>query len=304
MSKLESKASRPHEDPDFFRTAVNFTAKVTAFAPRLIKKDYFCTLLLEYLAAADAALVFKGGTCLAKVHAGFYGLSEDLDFVIPLWATVSRSERSKRAAAIKEGVTTLPRHLPVFHVVEPLRGANNSTQYNAVVGYASLSAGREETIKVEVALREPLLMSTVTGPARTILIDPNSDAPLVPSVTVRCISKMEAFAEKFRAALSRREAAIRDFYDIDYAVRRLNLRPQDGKLIELVRLKLAAPGNDPADVSATRLALLRPQVESQLRPVLRAADFAEFDLDRAFAIVAAVAAAVSSAPRSPTWSAS
>ena len=74
---------RTHEDPVLFREAVNFTAAQTRFLPRLIEKDYFCTVLLNYLAAADDTLIFKGGTCLAKVHAEFYRLSEDLDFVIP-----------------------------------------------------------------------------------------------------------------------------------------------------------------------------------------------------------------------------
>lgn len=35
-------------------------------------------------------------------------------------------------------------------------------------------------------------------------------------VMLPCISKIEAFAEKFRAAMTRREVAIRDFYDIDH----------------------------------------------------------------------------------------
>jgi predicted nucleotidyltransferase component of viral defense system len=39
--------------------------------------------LLEYFADRASTLVFKGGTCLAKVHAGFYRLSEYLDFTIP-----------------------------------------------------------------------------------------------------------------------------------------------------------------------------------------------------------------------------
>ena len=131
---------RAHEDTALFREAVNFTAAQTRFLPRLIEKDYFCTVLLNYLAAADDAWVFKGGTCLAKVHAEFYRLSEDLDFAIP-------------------------------------------TPVNAT---------------------------------RVV-----------------------------RRALSRREVAIRDFYDIDYAVRRLDLRPLEPVLIELVRQKLAVPGNDP-----------------------------------------------------------
>ncbi len=62
--------------------------------------------------------------------------------------------------------------------------------------------------------------------------------------------------------------------------------------VGFVREKLAVAGNDPVDVSAARLAALRPQVEAQLRPVLRTRDFAEFDLERAFATVARVAAAL------------
>jgi len=112
---------------------------------------------------------------------------------------------------------------------------------------------------------------------------------MIPQVVFPCISRMEAFAEKFRAAVSRRDVAIRDFYDIDYAVRRLDLRPQDPALIELVRQKLAVPGNGPADVSGSRLAALRQQLEPELKPVLRSKDFAEFDLERAFRIVVEIA---------------
>ncbi len=69
-----------HEDETLFREAVNFTAARTGFGQRLIEKDYFCTVLLAYLAEhGGGPLVFKGGTCLAKVHADFYRLSEDLD---------------------------------------------------------------------------------------------------------------------------------------------------------------------------------------------------------------------------------
>jgi hypothetical protein len=103
---------------------------------------------------------------------------------------------------------------------------------------------------------------------------------------------MEAMAEKFRAALSRREAAIRDFFDIDYAVRRLDLHPRDTSFIQLIRQKLDVPGNDPVDVSRDRLKTLRQQVEPRLKPVLRAGDFVDFELDRAFNIVADAAAMV------------
>jgi predicted nucleotidyltransferase component of viral defense system len=290
MTRPDPFTARVHEDPGLFREAVNFTAAQTGFLPRLIEKDYFCTVLLEYLAKEDAALVFKGGTCLAKVHAEFFRLSEDLDFVIPVPADAARSQRSAQASGLKEAVGALARQLPVFRVAQALTGANSSRQYIASARYDSLLSRQEETIKLEVGLREPLLSPAVNGSARTLLLDPVSGRPMLAPVSVRCISRTEAFAEKFRAALSRREAAIRDFYDIDYAVRKLGVQPHEAELVAMVKRKLAIPGNDPADVSAPRLAVLRQQLEAQLKPVLRAGDFAGFDLDRSFDIVADMAA--------------
>ena len=87
------------EAPDDLRAAVAFTAETTGFLPRLIEKDYFCSVVLEALAEADAGLVFKGGTCLAKVHAGFFRMSEDLDFTIPIDASASRAHRRRAVAA-------------------------------------------------------------------------------------------------------------------------------------------------------------------------------------------------------------
>jgi predicted nucleotidyltransferase component of viral defense system len=274
---------------ELFREALGFTRQRTGFPERLIEKDYVCTVLLELLNSAHDGLVFKGGTCLAKVHADFYRLSEDLDFVIPLPIDTPRSTRSSQAKGLKPLVAALPNRIPFVRVIEPLTGANNSTQYRAAIGYASAIGGREETIKIEVGLREPLMLSKVKGDAKTIVLDPVSGEPLVSTKTVRCIAKAEAFAEKFRAALSRREAAVRDFFDLDYAVRRLGLDPHDDRIIRLVRRKLAVPGNDPPDVSASRLAILRRQLDSELRSVLRDRDFREFDLERAFRLVADMA---------------
>ena len=150
MKRTESTGIRLHEDPVLFRESVNFTAAETAFTPRLIEKDYFCTVLLEYLAKMSDALVFKGGTCLAKVHANFYRLSEDLDFVIPMPTDAMRAERSTKAAGLKDAIALLTRQNSVFRVAQLLTGANKSTQYIAIVGYASLLSRQEETIKIEV----------------------------------------------------------------------------------------------------------------------------------------------------------
>jgi predicted nucleotidyltransferase component of viral defense system len=59
-----------HDDPQRFREALTLTEAQSGFNARLIEKDYYCSLILRDLAALFAqGLVFKGGTCLSKVHA-------------------------------------------------------------------------------------------------------------------------------------------------------------------------------------------------------------------------------------------
>lgn len=293
MSKVEPPAIRVHEDAELFREAVRFTAAESGFVPRLIEKDYFCTVLLAYLSgAAGDELVFKGGTCLAKVHSELYRLSEDLDYAISVPVDTSRTERSQRVDGVKSALSGLKKTIPAYRVVDALKGANQSKQYIAVVEYKSLLNQQEETIKIEISLREPLLMPAVVSQARTLLLSPLTSRAMVSPIPVSSIAKTEALAEKFRAALPRREPAVRDFYDIDHAVRKGGLRTDEGELIGQVKQKLTVPGNEPVNVSQQQLAVLWRQLEPQLRPVLREQDFAEFDLDRAFKIVTDMAKAV------------
>ena len=88
---MDSSQPHYHEDGAAFRGALEFTASLTGFSARLIEKDYFCSLLLrDFAPLFQASLIFKGGTCLSKVYADFYRLSEDLDFVIPMPEKASR----------------------------------------------------------------------------------------------------------------------------------------------------------------------------------------------------------------------
>jgi hypothetical protein len=118
-----------------------------------------------------------------------------------------------------------------------------------------------------------------------MLVKPFRNEPVIEPVPVNALSMREAYAEKFRAALTRREPAIRDFYDIDYAIRHGKLNLTDPKLLELLQQKLAVPGNESIDISGEKLSALITQLETRLKPVLREADYNSFDLDRAFDIV-------------------
>lgn len=276
-----------HENTEPFREAINFTESNTGFSARLIEKDYYCSLVLRDLAEAfQQGLVFKGGTCLSKVHSDFYRLSEDLDFVISMETNASRSVCRKRIAPLKDLFMGLPGRLPCFHVDEVLSGSNISKQYIGRLSYRSVVTGRAEFLRVEVGLREPVLDSVEHKPAQAMLTDPLRIRPVLEPISVSVLSFREIYAEKFRAAMTRRDPAIRDYYDINYAVRSGKLDPSDDKLLELLRHKLAVPGNKPVDVSNERFAALQQQLEPQLKPVLRTNDFERFDLGRAFEVVA------------------
>lgn len=283
------KVLNVHQDSVLFREAISYTVNATGFRREQLEKDYYCSVVLSYLyMEEDHSMVFKGGTCLSKVYADFYRLSEDLDFTISLSPLASRSLRRKAIDPIKELVSKIPKTLYGVSLSGEFKGFNNSTQYAVEVVYHSIFTGQAEKIKLEIGLREILLDAPKREKTRTLLFEPLKGQPLVPEFIVTCVSLKEAFSEKIRAALTRKDTAIRDFYDVDYAVRKMNLNLNEKQLLEFVEKKLAVPGNDPVDITVARKEMLRRQLETELKPILREKDFQQFDLDRAFNLVAQI----------------
>ena len=273
-----------------FKDAIIYTSKQTGFPARLIEKDYFCSLVLDYLYSYDdTALVFKGGTCLSKVYTDFYRMSEDLDFTIPTPSGTSRTLRRNSIKNFKQRISNIYKALPVFKVSREPRGANVSTQYIAEVSYTSVVSGGSANIKIEVGLREPLIDEAVVKNAKTLLYDPFTDQSVVPPISVKCFSVEELYAEKARAALTRLNPAIRDIYDLDYAMQNNVIDITDNRLLGFLQQKLAVDGTGKIDVSDTKKQELIIQVETELRSVLRAKDFDSFNLDRAYNMLIQVA---------------
>jgi predicted nucleotidyltransferase component of viral defense system len=280
-----------HEDSRRFRDALTRTAVETGFSERLIEKDYYCSVLLKDLEVLfGQGLVFKGGTCLSKVHAEFFRLSEDLDFGMSVKPDASRKTCRETAKPIKEHIAAIASRLPFFSEVVALIGQNNNKQYNGKLAYRSLVTGEYESIKIEISLREEVLLPSEQVAAKTMLIDPNTNAPVLTPVAVRALSLREAYAEKTRAALTRRDPAIRDFFDIDNAVRKGLLDHVAPEFLGLVSQKLVLT-QDPVDTSTQRIEVLRRQIETQLKPVLRTTDYEGFDLDRVVALLLEVVSA-------------
>jgi len=280
-----------HLDIAAFRAAVERTAHDFDFRPVLVEKDYFCSLLLEAVAPVKAAWIFKGGTCLSKIFADFYRLSEDLDFCIPVQETATRTQRRRLIDPAKKIVDALPERVAGVEIEDPLSGRNVSTQYVAAARYKSVITGDWEKVKIEIALREPLFRPAVTGNARTLARNVFTGVDLVPPFPVRVIDLTEALSEKVRAALTRLEPAIRDFFDLQYALDHLDLRLDEPDFLDLLRKKLAIPGTGPIQLTQERRKALEQQRHTELAAVLRAKDIEKFDLVRVWDILIALAPA-------------
>ncbi len=120
----------PHDaDPDIFREALAYSEADKGFTSTLIEKDYYCSLVLQYFFSNETSLVFKGGTCLSKVHVDFYRLSQDLDLIIPVTADTTRTQRSANMKPVKSMFEKLPSAVPGVTISEAFKGHNASRQY-------------------------------------------------------------------------------------------------------------------------------------------------------------------------------
>lgn len=259
------------------RLAVEFTAQTKGFSPRLVEKDYFCSLFLERLYRHEllrSHLAFKGGTLLSKAYLGFFRLSEDLDFSVSNEFCTSRTERRRISKIIKLAVDDLLSELE-FIEVSPLRGFNESRQYNGVFGYTSVT-GLPDTIKFEVGFRGDLMLSLPDTPLETLLVDPFSKRKAILPVMAKTLSREEAFAEKARAALTRKLPAIRDLFDLN-RIRDSGFNLYDENFLALVQRKISADAEASVDTSNTKKQKLESQIESELRIVLKKNEIFDFE---------------------------
>lgn len=273
------------EDPALFKEAINYTAAKTGFNLRLIEKDYFSSLVLEYLKSTSEELIFKGGTCLAKVYTDFYRLSEDLDFCISTPPSASRTTRSKKIQPVKKHINSIGESLKNIGIETELTGHNESRQYIADLSYSSFLTNQPQRLKIEISLREETLLEPRSEKADTSLVNPLSGDKLLPPIQLKVLPFKELIAEKIRAALTRRFPAIRDFFDIYYSTQLGKLTEDNEVIIELVNEKLSVPGTKEIDISESKFGKLERQMETELKPVLSDNDFNEFELKYAYETV-------------------
>lgn len=254
------------------------------FRPAIVEKDYYLTVILNNIEALlTDKIVFKGGTLLNKAHLNYHRLSEDLDFTYNAEFT-ARSQRSKAITPVREKMPAFLKALQLASDRPEGEGFNNSTQYVFKVKYSSALMAKEDTIKIEISLRQPPIEKPVNTEIKHFYQDPFTGEDLFPLGKVLSLSWKEAVAEKLKAAISRQEAVIRDYYDLWY-ISEFGFDFYDKNFIKLFKRKITDEGfagdyKENFGLSVGKILILRNQIEGLLKPVIRSGE--EFDLDKVF----------------------
>ena len=269
-------------DKEKLKDIIPVIAGKMKFRPAIVEKDYYLTVILNKIEELlTDKIVLKGGTLLNKAHLNYHRLSEDLDFTYKAQFT-SRAQRSNAIKPIREKMPSFLKALGLKSDKPEGEGFDNSRQYIFKVKYPSIVMSKDDTIKLEISLRQHPIENPVNTEIKHFFQDPFSGDDLFPSGKVLSLTWKEAVAEKLKAAISRRDAAIRDYYDLWY-ISEVGFDFYDKNFIKLFKRKVTDEGytgdyKKNFGLSDENIALLRRQIDGLLKPVIRGGE--EFDLDK------------------------
>ncbi|PIN85265.1 MAG: hypothetical protein COV47_03060 [Candidatus Diapherotrites archaeon CG11_big_fil_rev_8_21_14_0_20_37_9] len=170
-----------------------------------MEKDYALTWVLKAIYSnqkLSEILAFKGGTCISKIYAENYRLSEDLDFSIYKNQQLTLEELVKELGKSFEQVKE--EGSPELSV-KNYEQQSNQGYLSVKIKYLGPLAHPGE-IKFEVSLKEQVLYAFEHLPLK----DQNYED--VGEFKIHCYSIYEIISEKVRAIMQRGKS--RDYYDV------------------------------------------------------------------------------------------
>lgn len=252
------------------------------FRSTIVEKDYYLTVILNNIEVLlTDKIVFKGGTLLNQAYLNYHRLSEDLDFTYNAEFT-ARSQRSNAIMPIREKMPSFLKALKLTSDKPEGEGFNNSTQYVFKVKYPSVLMSKDDMIKIEISLRQPPIDKPIHTEIKHFFQDPFTGEDLFPLGKIWSLSWKETVAEKLKAAISRKDVAIRDYYDL-WHIAESGFDFYDKKFIKLFKRKVTDEGytgdyKKDLGLGADKLSFLRKQIDDLLLPVIRSGE--TFDLDK------------------------
>lgn len=255
--------------------------------PYKYEKDFWLTVILDILSKKFSELAFKGGTCLNKIYFPMFRMSEDLDFVYNNIYNYNTNSRDVRSDILNDCFSRLQSFMPDLGFVFANKVDENGKQrfkHNVskngifIYEYKSVIDGSIQTIKIDIIVGPEILKPLETGIVTSIF-------PCFGNITIPCYNLVEMLAEKMKAALTRTEPAIRDYYDIWYAFTVKDFDFTTEEYLFLLKQKLkddnyAYTFNEPGAYEN-----LDSQIEYELYPVLLDWKDTNFSLLDAYNIV-------------------
>ena len=261
------------------------------FDKEKFEKDFYLTVLLNRITREIPEITFKGWTCLNRIYYPYFRLSEDLDFSIsiedPLVDTNGKRQKfayhmrdkMKEICKIMDRTLDDDDHHHKKAQWSKLLKTKDYTYLKYVLTYISIFSQKEQTIKIEVTYTNKQHIPWQDWAIHSIFIDPILEEPIFEAIDIKCLSLEEMMAEKIRAALTRQNPAIRDFFDIRYVK---NQWFDFSTIQDLIAHKIEeSEGWYTIDGYYD---VLKEQIKTDLEPVL-GKEYPDFDFDQIYKFI-------------------
>lgn len=203
---------------------INRKANEEGVRQQQIEKDYINSWILwgiYYNNLLKDALIFKGGTCIKKVHIEDYRYSEDLDFTLhpDLEQKVLNDELY---AAFNEVFKEIKEASNIdLSIPEDSIEVHESGGIKFFIDYVGPLGGRGDHIKTDISKGEKLEFKV----EQLMLLNRYSDLAEEDEVTIQCYGLEEIVIEKMAALMGR--TIPRDLYDFEYLTNTFGIELQD-----------------------------------------------------------------------------
>jgi len=192
--------------------------------PQQIEKDYIISWILWGIYNNDFlkdALIFKGGTCLKKIHIENYRYSEDMDFTHhpDLEEDISDDEIF---SAFGEVFTEVKEAANInLSIPEDSKDVHESGGLKFFIDYVGPLGGRGDHVKMDISKGEKLEFKV----ENLEMLNHYSDITEEEGVNVQCYGLEEVVIEKMAALMGR--TIPRDLYDFEYLANNEGIELQD-----------------------------------------------------------------------------
>jgi len=203
---------------------ISKTANIESVRPQQIEKDYIISWILWGVynnIALKEALIFKGGTCIKKVHIEDYRYSEDMDFTLhpdleeEITDEVIFSEFESVFEEIKEAANI------DLSIPEDSKEVHESGGLKFFIDYVGPLGGRGDHVKMDISKGEKLEFEVMN----LEMLNQYSDLAEEEETIIQCYSLEEVVIEKMAALMGR--TVPRDLYDFEYLTNNEGIELQD-----------------------------------------------------------------------------